>query len=195
MRHPSLRPLSLVFVLLLPALTAGCANFNATIASLFGSQPQPTAAPAPAPLPPQPQIADRIVVLKEKRILELQNHGKTFETFPIALGEHSRGPKERQGDGRTPEGLYRIDGRSMHTRWSRELQISYPNAEDRARAAREHVSPGGDIQIHGMPADYGPYDPPLWVKDWTEGCIAVGNAAIVKIWDAVADGTPIDILP
>jgi len=196
MRHPSLRPFSLVFVLfLLPAMTTGCANFNATIASLFGSQPQQAAAPAPPPLPPHPQVVDEIVVLKARRILELKSQGKTLETFPIALGEHSRGPKRRQGDGRTPEGTYRIDGRTMNTRWTRELHISYPDAEDRARAQADHVDPGGAIYIHGMPADYGPYDPPLWVKDWTEGCVAVGNAAIVKIWDAVPDGTPIEILP
>jgi murein L,D-transpeptidase YafK len=75
------------------------------------------------------------------------------------------------------------------------LHISYPDAHDRARAAAEHVDPGGGIYIHGMPRDYGPYDPPQWYKDWTEGCVAVGNAAIVKIWDAVPDGTPIDIRP
>ncbi|HTW52684.1 MAG TPA: L,D-transpeptidase family protein, partial [Stellaceae bacterium] len=123
-------------VLLLPILTSGCANvgasFDAAIASLLGSRPQQAATPVPSPPSPQPQFADEIVVLKGRRILELKSHGKTFETFPIALGEHSRGPKRRLGDGRTPEGVYHIDGRSMHTRWTRELQISYPNAEDRA---------------------------------------------------------------
>lgn len=195
MPYPTRRALSFVFAALLPVLTSGCANLNATIAALFGSPPRSAAASAPPLPPPQPKFADEVVVLKGKRVLELKSNGKTFETFPIALGEHARGPKQRQGDERTPEGLYRIDRRTMRTRWTRELHISYPNAEDSARAAREHVSPGGEIYIHGMPANYGPYDPPFWVKDWTEGCIAVGNAAIVKIWDAVPDGTPIDILP
>jgi len=194
MRHPGFRALPCVFALLLPLLVGGCDTLSATVAALFGSRPQQATPPA-APQQAQPQFADEVVVLKGQRILELKHAGKTFETFPIALGEHSRGPKRRQGDERTPEGVYRIDGRTMNTRWSRELHISYPDAEDRARAAHEHVSPGGGIFIHGMPRDYGPYDPPLWVKDWTEGCIAVGNAAIVKIWDAVPDGTPIDILP
>jgi murein L,D-transpeptidase YafK len=196
MSHPTRRAFLLVFALALPLAVGGCdnAHFNATIASLFGSPARPATALAPPPSP-QPKFADEVVVLKGKRLLELKSHGKTYESFPIALGEHARGPKQRQGDGRTPEGVYRIDGRSMRTRWTRELHISYPDTEDRARAAHEHVSPGGDIDIHGMPADYGPYDPPFWVKDWTEGCIAVGNAAIVKIWDAVPDGTPIDILP
>ena len=134
-------------------------------------------------------------MLKGQRLLELMRDGKAFETFPIALSDHSTGTKRQQGDGRTPEGRYTIDSRTLHTKWSRELHISYPDAHDRARAAASHVNPGGGIFIHGMPADYGPYDPPLWVKDWTEGCVAVGNAAIVKIWDAVPDGTPIDIKP
>lgn len=191
MRAQALRVLFVATALAIAGLAGGCAELNA----LFGSRPQPAATAAAPKPPPQPQIADEVVVLKGRRVLELKSRGKTFETFPIALGEHARGPKQRQGDERTPEGLYRIDRRTMHTRWTRELHISYPNAADQARAAREHVSPGGEIYIHGMPADYGPYDPPLWVKDWTEGCIAVGNAAIVKIWDAVPNGTPIDILP
>jgi L,D-peptidoglycan transpeptidase YkuD (ErfK/YbiS/YcfS/YnhG family) len=57
------------------------------------------------------------------------------------------------------------------------------------------VDPGGAIFVHGMPNEYGPYDPPVWSRDWTEGCVSVGNIAIVKIWDAVPEGTPIEIRP
>jgi murein L,D-transpeptidase YafK len=185
----------LFFVVAIAALTSACDPLDPTFAQLFGLAPQPgqtaavPAAPAPKPL------ADRVVVLKSRHVLELRRDGKTIESFPIALGPHSRGPKQQQGDGRTPEGSYRIDWRSMNTKYSRELHISYPTERERSRAQAEHVDPGGGIFIHAMPADYGPYDPPFWVKDWTEGCIAVGNAAIVKIWDAVPDGTPIDIEP
>lgn len=155
----------------------------------------PIAPPAARPAPPQPLQADRIVVYKSRRVLELRRDGKTVASFPIALGEHPHGTKREQGDGRTPEGHYVIDGRTEHTRWTRELHISYPDAADRKRAAEMHVEAGGGIYIHGLPSDYGPFDPPEWYRDWTNGCIAVGNAAIVKIWDAVPDGTPIDILP
>lgn len=184
MRRPALRVASLAAAVCLTALIGGCAKPSAP--------PRP---PAPPPPPATPHIADAVVVLKGRRVLQLLNEGKVFATFPIALGAHATGPKRAQGDGRTPEGMYRIDWRSMHTRYSRELHISYPNARDRARAEAMHVSPGGGIFIHGLPRDYGPYDPPEWDKDWTEGCISVGNAAIVKIWDAVPDGTPIDIRP
>jgi murein L,D-transpeptidase YafK len=196
MRQPIPRAFSVVFVIVVAAVASGCQAITDLQATLFGwQQPQAAVTPPPSPPPASPLVADRVVVLKSRRILELQRGGKTLETFPIALGPHSVATKRQAGDGRTPEGVYRIDGRSMNTRWSRELHISYPDARDRAQAEAKHVDPGGAIFIHGMPRDYGPYDPPFWIRDWTEGCIAVGNAAIVKIWDAVPDETPIEIRP
>jgi murein L,D-transpeptidase YafK len=166
---------------------------------LFGATrptPQQLALLQRLPLPATPPIeADRIVVFKHARLLELVRGGEVFETFPIALGPDAEGPKQRQGDGRTPEGRYTIDWESLDTKYTGELHISYPDAADRARAAAMGVDPGGAIFVHGMPLDFGPYDPPVWYRDWTEGCIAVGNLAIVKIMSAVPVGTPIDILP
>jgi murein L,D-transpeptidase YafK len=176
-----------VFAVSLLALTAGCET-------TVQPQPAPTLA-ASRPAEAKPPLADRVLVLKSQHVLELLHDGKVFETFPISLGSRSRGPKREAGDGRTPEGAYRIDGRSEHTRFTRELHISYPNAQDRVRAQAMNVASGGGIYIHGVPRDYGPYDPPQRFHDWTDGCISVGNAAIVKIWNAVPDGTPIDILP
>ena len=150
---------------------------------------------APEPEPQAPQLADRIIVRKSKRTLELLHDGAVFESFPIALGREPRGPKQEEGDGRTPEGVYRIDWRSTQTRYTRALHISYPDENERDRAQAMKVDPGGAIFIHGLPSDYGPFDPPQWYRDWTEGCISVGNAAVVKIWDTVPDGTPIEILP
>ncbi len=186
MRHPIHYAVLSALAAWLLALTCGCQM-----------TPPPTSA-APVALQPQPAtplLADRVVVIKSSRILELLHDGKVFKTIPIALGAHPRGPKREAGDGRTPEGVYLIDKRSEHTRYTRELHISYPNAQDRARALAMHVEPGGGIFIHGLPRDFGPYDPPVWVHDWTDGCVSVGNAAIVQVWDAVPDGTPIDIVP
>lgn len=179
------RRLSLLAAMSLALLAGGCHAPPA---------PRP-APPAARPAPPLPLRADRIVVYKNRRLLELRRDGKTVESFPIALGEHPQGAKREQGDGRTPEGHYLVDWRTADTRWSRELHISYPNERDRERAQSMHVEPGGGIFIHGLPRDYGPFDPPKWYRDWTNGCVAVGNRAIVKVWNAVADGTPIDILP
>ena len=183
------RVFRVIFAAALLGLTSGCETISGLLDDLFGPAPSE---PARAEAAPEPQLADRIVVLKSKRTLELVHAGEVFETFPIALGREPRDPKQQEGDGRTPEGIYRIDWRTTDTRYTRELHISYPEEEDRERAKAKHVSPGGAIFIHGLPGEYGTIDPPF---DWTEGCISVGNAAIVKIWDAAPDGTPIAIFP
>lgn len=142
-----------------------------------------------------PLHADRILVIKSERVLELLRDGVVLKSYPIALGRHPKGAKDRLGDGRTPEGIYVVDGRSTDTPFHAKLHISYPNEVDRARAQAAHVRPGGEIFIHGMPARFGHTDPVKFFHDWTNGCIAVGNIAIEEIWNAVSDGTEIDIRP
>lgn len=182
MPHPSRRPAAALFAAFILLLTAACQ----------GDRPPPVVFRPP---PKPPRTADRVIVFKNRRLLELQRGRKVLATFPIALGPHPRGRKEQEGDGRTPEGDYIVDWRSADTRYDRELHISYPNARDIARARRLHVDPGGAIFIHGLPLSYGNYSPARFYKDWTEGCIAVGNVAINKIWDAVPNGTPVVIRP
>jgi murein L,D-transpeptidase YafK len=142
-----------------------------------------------------PIKADRIVVLKSRRVLELLKDGKVVKTYPIALGEHPRGAKHSVGDGRTPEGTYYIDARQPHSRYHLALHISYPNAADTAQAVSAGRDPGGNIMIHGLPAWYRGPDPERFYKDWTDGCVSVGDAAIEEIYAAVDVGTPIEIKP
>ncbi len=139
--------------------------------------------------------ADRVLVMKGKRELQLLRGDVTLKSYPIALGSHPKGPKRQLGDGKTPEGVYVIDGRLTHTPYHLALHVSYPNEADRARAHAAHVAPGSNIWIHGMPARFGRTDPVRFFKDWTNGCISVGNIAIEEIWNAVDDGTPIEIRP
>lgn len=139
--------------------------------------------------------ADRILVLKEQRVLILLREGTVLDSFAIGLGFHPRGAKRRLGDGKTPEGTYVIDRRTSHTPYHLALHISYPNAGDRFSAEAAQASPGGSIWIHGMPSAYATKGPVRFIKDWTSGCIAVGNSAIEEIWNAVEDGTPIEIRP
>ena len=139
--------------------------------------------------------ADRVLVLKAEHRLLLLHGDQLINAYPIALGRHPTGPKHWQGDGRTPEGSYVIDSRFDRTPYHLALHISYPSELDRARAASAGRRPGGDIFIHGMPQRFGHTDPVRFFRDWTNGCIAVGNIAIEEIWDAVDDGTPIEIRP
>jgi len=139
--------------------------------------------------------ADRIIVHKKARTMELIHAGQVIKTYKIALGGEPVGPKTRQGDHRTPEGEYVIDSRNSHSQFHRSLHISYPNAADRERARKSGLLPGGDIFIHGFPNGYGFIGAAHRARDWTDGCIAVTDQEIEEIWRLVENDTPVDIRP
>jgi murein L,D-transpeptidase YafK len=143
------------------------------------------------PLPPS-VTADKVLVLKGERKLLLMKGEEVLKTYIISLGGNPVGGKIRQGDSKTPEGNYVLDRHNAHSQYHKSIHISYPNAEDVARARKRGVPPGGDVFVHGLPNDF---HGPSGRGDWTEGCIAVTNQEIDEIWWAVADGTPIEIRP
>ena len=142
-----------------------------------------------------PLKVDRVLLLKKARTLQLLSRGNVVKSYTVALGENPVGAKTRQGDHRTPEGVYVLDSRNQHSRFHKSIHISYPNAKDRATARAHGVSPGGDVFVHGLPNGYGWVGAAHRTKDWTDGCIAVTNEEIEEIWKAVRDGTPIEIRP
>jgi len=111
------------------------------------------------------------------------------------LGRGGLAPKEREGDARTPEGYYIIDAKYAASHYHKALHVSYPNAEDRARAAKMGVSPGGAIMIHGLPNGEGWLGAAHRLYDWTLGCIAVTDEEIDEIFTLVPVGTPVEIRP
>ena len=139
----------------------------------------------------QPQV-DLVRVDKSERTLTLYAGGKAVRTFTgIQLGDAPVGPKRFRGDERTPEGRYVIDYGNDRSAYHLSLHVSYPNAADRAYARTRGRSPGGDIFIHGQPNGYGG----RVEGDWTDGCIALGDAEIEELWSLVGDGTEIEIVP
>ena len=141
------------------------------------------------------EIVDRVLVEKSERRLTLLHDGVAVKTYRVALGREPVGDKERQGDGRTPEGTYTIDRRNAASQYHRSLHIDYPDAAHRARARKLGVSPGGDIFIHGLPNGFAWTGAAQHYADWTAGCIAVDNDEIDEIWKLVRDGTPVEIRP
>lgn len=168
--------LLLVLVCLVLAVVAGAAYLNVT------------------PLP-RDSVADRVLLEKSARRLTLLRNGKTLKTYRVALGGAPSGPKEYEGDQRTPEGIYSIDFHKPDSDYHLALHISYPEQRDIDRAAMERQSAGSDIMIHGLPNGRG------WIgrfhrrSDWTAGCIAVADFEIEEIYRAVPDGTPIELRP
>jgi len=141
----------------------------------------------------EPLQADWVVVLKSQRIMRLLRSGEVIKEYEISLGKNPNGPKMRQGDNRTPEGLYVISGRNPRSAYHLALKISYPDPIDVINAHSMGSKPGGNVMIHGLPN--GVKNKYRMEKDWTNGCIAVSNEEMEEIWNLVPDGTPIEILP
>ena len=136
---------------------------------------------------------DRLLVDKSDRVLiAFAGNREVVRYTGIRFGDAPQGHKQFEGDERTPEGRYTINGRNPKSAYHLSLRISYPNAADRAYAKARGRSPGGDIFIHGQP---NAWPGPAIARDWTDGCIALSNAEIKQLWDIVPDGIPITIRP
>jgi murein L,D-transpeptidase YafK len=138
---------------------------------------------------------DRIIVEKSARRLSVFRNGNQIKIYRIALGRNPIGAKQEEGDMKTPEGIYQIDGRNPQSSFHLALHISYPSDTDQKRAAARGVSAGFDIMIHGIENRRG------WIgafhrwEDWTAGCIAVTDEEIEELWRVTPDGTTIEIRP
>lgn len=169
----------------------------------------PTLAPAPTPTPAPlklPLVAPKLVISKSNRTLELYSGGQVVKTYRVALGRNPTDDKERQGDRRTPEGEFYVCLKNEHSQFYLSLGLSYPNEEDAARGLRDGLitqaqhdrivrairrkqkppwdTPlGGEIMIHGGGT----------ASDWTWGCIALADADIKELFDALPNGTPVII--
>jgi murein L,D-transpeptidase YafK len=138
--------------------------------------------------------ADLVVIHKKQRILKLLSGGDTVRQYSIALGFSPQGHKRREGDGKTPEGTYRIDWRNENSGFHLSLHIDYPRQADGLAASAIAADPGRDIMIHGLPNGFSAERIGHPSVDWTAGCIAVTNAEIEEIWRLVDDGTTVLIL-
>jgi murein L,D-transpeptidase YafK len=168
---------------------------------------QSSSKPEATPLQP-PIDKPRIVVYKQQRKLEFYSDRKLLRTYRVGLGFNPVADKQREGDGATPEGDFYIFVKNSKSAYYLSLGISYPNAEDAERgfrdgliskqerdviveAIRKKTAPpqytklGGLIYLHGHGAG----------SDWTWGCVALENADMKELYDAVSIGTPVTILP
>ncbi|WP_116131264.1 murein L,D-transpeptidase family protein [Tropicimonas sp. IMCC34043] len=148
-----------------------------------------------APFPPRPiaEQIDLVLIDKSDRRMTLFSDGRPVKSYPVALGYAPRRAKMQEGDGRTPEGVYRIDRRNPKSAYHLSLGINYPLPEHRRLARAAGVSPGGDIFIHGQPNRR--KGMPALAGDWTAGCVAITDEAIEELWRVIPTGTDVVIRP
>lgn len=166
----------------------------------FGAARPPVSPPVIPPIvrPDAPQTPltgqiDRILIEKSARRMTVYRGGQALKSYRIDLGFAPSGHKQKQGDGRTPEGIYRVDRRNDRSAYHLSIGIDYPRAEDRRRARVQGVDPGGDIFIHGAP-NAQPRGTRL-AADWTAGCVAITNPEIEELFRATPIGAEVEIRP
>lgn len=144
---------------------------------------------------PSAEQADLVEIFKRERRMDLKREGRVLKRYRVALGFAPERHKEREGDGRTPEGSYTIDARNPHSSFHLSLRVSYPDERDRAHADNLGVPPGGDIYIHGLPNGWRKFTTSHPRRDWTTGCVAVTDAEIRELWSLVPTGARVAIHP
>ena len=136
---------------------------------------------------------DLVRVDKSEGIMYLMEGDAVVKEFHVALGANPKGHKQQEGDERTPEGEYTLDYKKEHSSFYRAMHVSYPNANDKAKAKASGVSPGGFIMVHGQRNWFGWLAPITQRFDWTDGCIALTNSEMDEFMRLVKVGTRIKI--
>jgi len=138
---------------------------------------------------------DFVLVDKSEKKMYLLSEGRRLKEYHVVFGGKPEGHKQQEGDERTPEGKYVLDYKKSDSSFYKSIHISYPNEEDKAKAEKMGVSPGGLIMIHGQKNGLGWLSWLMQRFNWTDGCIAVTNSEMDEIWQLVKVGTPIEIRP
>jgi murein L,D-transpeptidase YafK len=185
-----------------------------TLISVAACAPLPPAEPIPPAVARRsvalslPLIHPRIIVRKSKRQLELYSGDKLLRAYRVGLGFSPIGDKRAQGDGRTPEGEFYVYVKNPRSKFYLSLGLSYPGREDAERGLRESLITrsqhdsivralkqkrmplqntrlGGEIYIHGNGSG----------SDWTLGCVALDDADMKELYEAVEVGAAVLIEP
>jgi murein L,D-transpeptidase YafK len=149
-----------------------------------------------------------IYVYKGKRKLLVVQGDVLVRDYEIGLGNSPRGDKQRQGDGRTPEGKFSVCTKNHGSKYYKSVGLDYPTRKHAEQALFSgEISPdeyriivqalrarklppwttsmGGAIFIHGGGNQ----------ADWTEGCVALNNRDMDELFSMVFVGTPVHVMP
>lgn len=138
---------------------------------------------------------DIIIIKKSERLLYAVKDDKVIKKYDIAIGQNPIGHKLKEGDKKTPEGYYFVDGKNVKSKFFLSLHTSYPNFHDRRVAERNNLNPGSHIAIHGLPSISVLSQYLYNSSDWTDGCIALNNKDMEELWNMSEEGTQILIKP
>lgn len=148
----------------------------------------------------------RIEIEKQAKKLSVFDGDDLVKSFDAAFGLAPDGPKQIEGDGKTPEGEYVVCVKNPKSKFHLSLGLNYPNVTDGARGLNaglitrhehdfivkannegnlppQNTALGGEIYIHGGGTD----------SDWTRGCIALADADMTELFKMTDIGTLVSV--
>ena len=142
-----------------------------------------------------------ILIDKSNYQLTLYYRNKAIKSYPIVLGQSPRGDKRREGDLKTPEGIFKIRDLYPHPSWSRFIWLDYPTQESWRKHLQDKMQGkisltsrvGSEIGIHGVPRSGDNLIDEQ--SNWTWGCISLKNEDVDELYEVVQIGTVIKIIP
>ena len=133
-----------------------------------------------------------ILVEKKRQKLLVVKNRKVIATFTAEFGRNGFSDKLVQGDAATPEGRYHVTSKKTASRYYKALPLNYPTAADVAEytaAKRRGLvrgrGPGTNIEIHGGGGKG---------TNWTDGCVAVRDRDMDRLFQMIDAGTPVTIV-
>ena len=155
-------------------------------------------------------------ISKTRQTLFVYRGANLIARIPTDLGYNFFSDKERRGSNgdpdhwRTPEGEFFIASKNPNSQFYRAFVLNYPNAEDAARGLEDGLITEEQYeQIVRAEQQYG--IPPMntelggWIEihgngtgqrnNWTQGCVAIQDIQMDRLWDLVDVGTPVLIDP
>ena len=142
-----------------------------------------------------------IIIDKSDFELKVYDDEGWYATYPVVFGSKDQGDKMRQGDKKTPNGIYKIIVKKIHPKWGPELLLDYPGDEDKLKFKKrkaEGIIPanakmGDGIAIHATRPEE------EWTIDnfynWTDGCISVKYTEMKDLFSYISIGTKVTIQP
>ena len=157
---------------------------------------------------PFPLEAVTLEVEKKARRMTLLSRGVPLRSYRAAIGRAPTGHKQREGDGKTPEGVYYVSLRLPSSSYYKAFLLSYPDKADAVRGLQaglisaaqkqaidqaqdacgnppQQTGLGGEIELHGKGGD----------SDWTLGCIAGDDSTIDEVWAKIDAKDTIVVYP
>lgn len=149
-----------------------------------------------------------VVVLKSAGELHLFDGEALVRSYSIALGPEPVGQKIRIGDGRTPEGVFRVCAKKMESEHHRFIGLDYPNPKAVERGLADGLISDG--QAHEMMRAHESGECPSWTsalgggigihgglaaEPMTAGCVSLTDEDVEELFGVLRVGDVVEILP